>query len=629
MNVAGSQVGSGDTKRSVWERLLEAVASWLIHPLLPLHLSLTAMILMLPALWVGFQLDDYYYRMVMLGMEKHFHPGPYSFLNAFSFLNGDPSTNDALRGIGVLPWWASSHLRISFFRPLSAFTIWIDNRFWPNWPTLMHLQSILWYGGLIVAVTLFYRRIMGITVIAGLAALFYAVDFSHAFPVSWLANRNAILAVFFGVLCLLSYDRWRREGNGRHGVMSAVYLALALLSGEMALATAGYLFAYALFLDREKWGRRLTALWPCALVFVVWGIGYRILGFGTHGSGFYVDPADSPVAFAKVFITRVPLLLMGQWSHISADSVVLMLLSKKAAFIFASFVIVLLAVMLFSLVRKDRIARFWLTGMLLSLVPVAGTEPSNRLLFFVGLGAMGLLAQFIVHLRRNDGVLPLYRGWRTMAFVFAAYLIVVRLLVSPVMMPVGAYMTKFFGDSFAHAAGTIPDDARIARQDLIIVNSPHTLTTSLIWYVRTLEGKALPARIRELSGGGGPVEVYRIDGYSLRVRTPEGLFGDMFSRLWRSPEDEPITVNQEFLIPGVTVRVTRVGKDGPEEMVYRFSVPIDDPSLKWLQWKNQTYMTFVPPAIGESVSLPPFYMRELYGFGNREKELKGKGGQPS
>jgi hypothetical protein len=177
----------------------------------------------------------------------------------------------------------------------------------------------------------------------------------------------------------------------------------------------------------------------------------------------YIDPLNAPAAFVQALITRAPLLLMGQWSHISADMVG-RFISEKAALTRAFIFLVLVAFLLVPLIRKDRVARFWLTGMLLSIVPVAATYPSNRLLLFIGIGAMGLLAQCIAHLRRNDGVLPFSRFWRIPAVIVVVYLVVVRLVISPPLLSFMSYSMKLWGDPLVAAAGHILNDPDIARQ---------------------------------------------------------------------------------------------------------------------------------------------------------------------
>lgn len=605
-----SRAGSVAARGKWRTRLLDKVGRWLVHPRLPIHLAILALLLMLPALWVGLQLDDYTHRALMLDRQTVVHPKPHTFLDAFSFFDGDPTTNESLRDLGVLPWWSSSGIRQSFFRPLSALSMWIDYRLWPGNPPLMHLHSMFWYAALIVAISMLYRRLLGVTVTAGLAALLYAMDATHAIPVSWLANRNAVIAVFFGVLCLLFHDRWRRGGEGWHGAISAACLALALLAGEMGVATGAYLFSYALFLDRERWPTRLASLWPHALVFVVWAITYRAFDFGAREMVFYTDPASNPLGFAGTLATRATMLLLSQWSTIWVDFVGIVITARtaftSAAILFAAF-----AFALFPLVRRDELSRFFLVGMLLSLAPVAGSIPSVRLLLFAGLGAMGLTARFLVLLRRRDGILPSSRAWRVAATVVGAYIVMVRVVAAPLSMPDSAYAMKTIGEPFTNAARLIPDDPALAHQDLILVNPHNPHSPALIWLVREFEGRPLPARIRQLSEGAMDMELHRVDDHTLLVRLSRGLFSSPLGDMYRSPEESPFAINKEFKVSGMTVRVTKTGVNGPEEMLYRFRVPLEHPSLRWLRWDG-AYVPFTPPTVGRPAFVSGFDMGTLF-----------------
>ena len=364
------------------KRLFRVGTTWLTHPRLWLHLGILAMILTLPALWVGWQMDDYFQRQGFLGLSRHI-PGLYSFKNL--------ELNRLYMDKGIQPWWAPLNFQMSFLRYLSTMDMRLDYWLWPNWPSLMHLHSILWYAALVAAATVLYKRIMGPTWVAGLAALLYAVDEAHAFPAAWLANRNALLSTLFGVLSLLAYDGWRRMGKKWLAFACPALLALALLSGKWA-AAAGYLLAYALFLDNSRLNRRFLALWPCGAVLLSWAFIYFFFGFGSRGSGMYINPLGSPVEFAKAFFLRAPLLLLGQWSNLPADSG--LLFTGNTLLLLCLVLIAILTFILPPLIRKDRTARFWFLGMLLSLVPIAGTMPSNRLLLFVGLWPWALWPVF-------------------------------------------------------------------------------------------------------------------------------------------------------------------------------------------------------------------------------------------
>ena len=67
------------------------------------------------------------------------------------------------------------------------------------------------------------------------------------------------------------------------------------------------------------------------------------------------------------------------------------------------------------MMRHNQIARFWGLGVLLSLVPVAAVGPENRVLFFVGVGSMGLLAQLVQMAFTTANTAQVSAAWRMCA----------------------------------------------------------------------------------------------------------------------------------------------------------------------------------------------------------------------
>ena len=140
----------------------------------------------------------------------------------------------------------------------------------------MHLQNLLWFGILVFLAALLYKRIIVIPWIAGLAALLYAIDDSHGASVGSLADRSALMAFLFGVLCLIIHDRWKREAWGVGALLAPVCFALSLFSAEAGLATGAYLLAYTLSLDQGSLRYRIAALIPYGLIFILWGLLYSL-----------------------------------------------------------------------------------------------------------------------------------------------------------------------------------------------------------------------------------------------------------------------------------------------------------------------------------------------------------------
>ena len=557
------------------------------------------MILTSPALLGGFLLDDHFQRLTMIG-----HPGiDYSGWQLFSALSGNSELTQRFIENGFLPWWTPDTFAFAFFRPLSLLTMWLDYRLWPDSAMLMHAHSLLWFGLLVAVAAVIYRRFMGATWVAGLAALIYAIDEAHAIPAIWLANRNALLATLFGLLAILAHDRWRRGGARLGALVSPVCLALGLLSGEVAFGALAYLIAHALFLDTGRVRRRLLALFAPALVVGAWIVYYHVNEFGVSGSALYSDPMGDPLAFAGAIAGRAPFLLMGQWSSLPAG----LGLFPSAGFggflwWLAAIIVILVGVVVVPLLRRDRVARFWCFGMLVSLVPACTVAPSNRLLFFVGLGAMGLLARIVAGVidHEMEAVTPTGRGrfYRSVAKVC----LVMHLVSAPIILLAAPFLMKRMENRMSRAIQSLPADPAVKGQEFVVINTPDFLMHVMnIRVVTALEGGPLMRRVRALSSGPTALEMSRLDDRTLRVRAAEGLSCGPIGKLFYDPRN-PTSVGDVVRLTGMTVEVTAITDDGrAQEAIYRFSVPLDDPSLRWLQWREGVYIPFNPPPAGESI----------------------------
>ena len=551
--------------------------------------------------------------------------------NPFSFLDGDPVRNHTLMDFGWLPWWSDLECKASFFRPVTSLTHVLDYRVLHEWPMVMHVHSLAWYALAIWAAAALYRRLMGRTLpawVAVLAALLFTVDEAHAMPVGWLANRNAVIAAAFGILTLLAHDRWRRDGWRPGAVLAPLVLALGLLSKESVVSVGGYLLAYALFLDRGPLRRRLLSLVPCLLVGVVWYAAYKALGHGTSGSAVYIDPAHDPVRFAWQAVRHAPLLLCGQWGLPSSElSLVLSATAFWAHWAWAMVYTALVAVLLAPLVAREPLARFWAVGMLLSVVPACAPFLHDRLLMFVGLGAMGLLAQWLAGRSEGAAWLPASRAWRRLARVFAGVFVAVHLVIAPLLLPVGAGAMRVLGESLGQQNASLPTDEAFTRETVVFANS-FTALADIVWVqTRVYRKEPLPLRSLRLCPSCTPATLTRIDDRTLAVRPVGGYL--LPPRQWPEPERAPpvsalymlrsmdlLFRSEGDLLPlgytvelaAATVEVTALTEDGrPAEATFRFRVPLEDPSLRWLVQRGMRYEPFTPPAVGETVEVPaPF-----------------------
>ncbi len=576
------------------------------HDRLPLIVALLAVVLTLPSLTFGLLADDWMHR---AKLERH--PAltrlqdPIDEL--FVFFDGSAAEYAEGAELGALPWWTAEGLKASFWRPLAARTHQLDYAAWPEQYWLMHAHSLLWFGLAVGLVALLYRRLGALdgagsraaALTAGLAGLLFCFEDSHAMAASWIANRNAAMSLAFGVVALLAHHRWRADGWWPGLPIGLAGLAAGLLSGELALATTGYLFAYALFLDPARgWGRRLATLVPYAAVGLLWVAKYRAGGFGTWGALSYVDPLS--IDFPQAMAERIPLLLAAQW--LQAPSDLWIAVPRGAQLGLTAFGLLLtvgLLWLLHPLLQQRREARFWALGMLLSLPPVCASFPMDRLLMFCGVGAFALLALMVEHAGLLGGE---RRGGRWYGRA-VAFLLVIHLLAGPIL-PVKTLFTKFAFGVFADAADAAPTDQALEEQQLILVNGAGMMT-GFMFAIRQLEERPVPQRAELLAHMLQTLEIERRDATSVLVRDEAGWIANPAAGLMRSPE-MPFAVGETFERGNAergrcTVVVEEVTDDGrPKVVSFDFHVPLEDPSLRWLVWTAEGLVPFEVPKPGET-----------------------------
>jgi hypothetical protein len=547
--------------------------------------------LTLPSLWAGLYLDDYVLWATATGAPALRDLFPRS-LDMFAFIDGDPGRTRQMMDRGILPWWTFENARLAFWRPATSLTHWLDFTLWPDRPALMHLHNLVWFAALLVVLVLTYRRLIGRTWVAGVAALFYATNGANALGVAWIASRSVVLATLFGTLCLCAHDRWRRSGWRPGRYWSPVFLALGLACAEAAVATAAYLFAHAVFLDTDARRRRLLALLPCAAVCAGWLLLYRRLGYGLLAvSPMFVNPVDEPWLFARRFVEHGPLLLLSQWLGLPTDNY------SRLEWLGALLALTVIGLALTPLLRRDAVARFWCLGHVLALVPVAAAPLSSRYTFFVGLGAMALLATFVCGLFDREHWLPSARVLRLAVFGLAIVLVVLHVSVSPARL---ATISARFTDATTvvdRSAPGLAPDAGNPNQRVVVVKAPRDLFVVLGVLMRAARNEPISARTIALTYTVAPVQVSRVDAQTIVV-TPKGA-----QEFLIAPRD--LRLGQTIWLTGVTVQVGALSRDGrPLEARVTFDVPLEDPSLKWLRWSTENmYVPFTPPAIGETVIL--------------------------
>jgi len=622
-------------------RILHLIKTALEHRYFPAVLAVVTVMVMLPALKAGFIQDDLFHRAKLLEpseLPERFYdmrlsppdsgtlPGVLRDMYAIVPTERD---HEAFKDFGLLPWWTSEDFRGSNWRPLTALTHWLDYQLFPNSPVLMHAHSLIWFAAVIFLAAILYRKLLGPVWIAGLAALFYMIDDSNYFPAMWIANRNLLLSLFFSIFVLLMHHRWRQQKSVYAAVTAPFLLLLALLSTEAGIATFAYLFAYALIIESGSRRRRALSLVPSFIVIVIWRIIYNALDYGARGSGFIIDPGHEPLRYAWAVVKRAPVLLSGQWGWQPAEMFNLFSdYARRWNLLAAAAFLLLILIVFLPLLRKNRVALFWFVGMMLCILPISATSPMNRNLLFAAIGAFGLTAQFIGGLFLKESWVPKTRYWLVPAWIVCVTLLFINIIIAGGTRVIAPKRISSIFNTFYSTVdvGSQPD---IENKTVVVVNAPHPFLFLGLPVMRAYENKALPERTRILVPGFVPLEVTRTGEKTLLLKAQTGnilspetsredfklnfvYFYDEFNSLFR-PEDLPFRAGEQVELTGMSVEVIDVDRKGqPTQVLFRFAVSLDDPSLSWLQWNWKkggfgSYSRFNVPAVGEKTYIPgPF-----------------------
>jgi len=593
---------------------------------LPWVLGVAAVVMMLPALKTGLIMDDLVQRIPQL-KPSQIPPALYQtgtvpdntgtlstvLFETFGFPR-DRRFGKMARNYGIMPWWFPAEAKCALWRPFTAFTHWLDYRLFPDSPTLMHAHNIAWFAVVVFLVAIIYRRIIGPTGIAALAALMFVLDKNTYFPVMFVANRGVIVALCLGLLCFYMHHKWRSTGLTFAAFLSVIFLSLSLLSNEAGVSTFAFILAYALVLDKASWPRRLLSLTPAILTIIVWRIIYQSLGYGTGGAG-YLDPGHEPLRFLYHLPAYGIAVFAGQLSALSPDVMLGLNLQYFRIFyvFYVCFAIVALILFL-PVIRKNTIARFWFAVMVFAAVPVVAI-PMGKNFGFVSIGAFGFIAVFAGDLIKKRSWLPASRLYKCPACAFCIILLIAHIPIAAISKLSTSRVAPTMFGALANPIG-ISNASLSNDSDVVIINAPTQVSVIIMPFNAAYYGQPIPKSIRALAFAYTALEIERTNKNSLVIRSKED---NIFTSDQRSPlhfshvfaiidrlfySNRMFEKNHRFVLEGMTVEV--LGSDNnnlPKELAFTFDAPLEHKKFRWLQfnWQTLSYEPFNLPEVGEIV----------------------------
>jgi hypothetical protein len=234
------------------------------------------------------------------------------------------------------------------------------------------------------------------------------------------------------------------------------------------------------------------------------------------------------------------------------------------------------------------------------------TFPHDRLLTGLGLGGMALVAEILAS--AAEGSHPYKGRWVSFA---AGALVFVHLILAPLLSPFRARAMNDVNRMLRRANQSVPSDPSVTTKSVILVNPPLDPFAGYFLMYRAVAGEPRPKHLRWLATGVTDLRVERVDEQTLRIRPGAGFLSSTSQMMLRSLA-HPMRLGERIALSDAFIDVTDVAPDGrPLEILVRFAVKLEDPSLQWLKWGEHGYVPFRLPEVGETVVLPAADMRDV------------------
>jgi hypothetical protein len=559
----------------------------------------------LPALGVGFFADDFIVLFAMDGTAPCMC-GPENF---YLYSNGRPEEVTARVQDGTFPWWTGPDFKVALWRPLSSALLRLDHALFGRWAPGYHAHSLLWFLALVAIAGRLYRRHLSAG-LAAMAVLVFAVDESHWMSTTWVSNRHIIVSAVFAFLGLLAHLRWREQGWRPGLPLSLGCYLLSLAGGESGLQVFAFVLAYELVGARDSVRQRLAGALPALGLGVAYLVAYKLSDFGARGSGHFIDP----IAETARFLVRAQKLLPAMIAELLAGTEVFYATIPglyRALLPLSLGIISCFGVLLWRALKalpadEARTVRWWVLGGLLALPPPIGSliflTATSRSLLFPSLASAVAVAAVLHYgarlLRRQVAEPTWLRGAVALPL---ALLALMNTVVEPLATPFAVTMLK----REAEAGGKQFRELELEETpgtEVVVLTATGTFTGY---------GSLLRAFYREqplrpwwnVSWMPQDQELRRTGPASFELRALKGsLLLHPAERFYQAHARE-LVAGQRFSSRLMRVTVLEIGEAGPSRLEVTLDRSLDDPSLRFLAWKDGALQPVGMPRTGETLLL--------------------------
>ncbi|MBK8347603.1 MAG: tetratricopeptide repeat protein [Saprospiraceae bacterium] len=201
------------------------------------------------------------------------------------------------------------------YRPVSLILFAAEWSLSPDNPVIHHFFNIIWFSLCVVFIYLVTSRWLGPKniVLPLIISVIFAVHPIHTEVVANIKSRDEIMALFFILASLLSWDKYFEVMKKRFIILSMILYFLALISKESAITMFPLFGMTVWFIYRQTWRASLSKgtlfVIPVILLFV---IRHAIFG---GSPDVLVDVMDNPIVAATGMLQHfaTSMLILGKY----------------------------------------------------------------------------------------------------------------------------------------------------------------------------------------------------------------------------------------------------------------------------------------------------------------------------
>jgi len=337
--------------------------------------ALVALLLYLPTLQYGFVWDD---RMLILDNPFLDRTNPIELLT-----KGFWDNPEVERGVDYM----------SYYRPLTNLSLYVDRKVWGLRPVGYHLTNVIINAAVVFLMSLLLWELFGSVWLAGLGGLLVGIHPAMNCVVAFISNRTYLLALFFLLTGTYALMRGRRDRARVWPTLFAGSLLLSTLALEASLVFGAIATAW-LIVNRARyakvWAWTAATASPMAAYFLL-RLGIARVPVRSSDSVMHWAMTE-PLRIINAFGQQLQLLLF----PFNQKVIYVATEPFTGLSVYTILGLLFLGLPLYAVIRRaGRLGWYGYVWMVLFLLPFAHLVflgPAGRMLYLAAPGALILLA---------------------------------------------------------------------------------------------------------------------------------------------------------------------------------------------------------------------------------------------